>query len=249
METLKQSMMEMMEHFNSQMTAFQQELRNSQGSSSSTARLDGDFMAFRSFISSALTNLQQQLEVLTQEVDHLDMRGRRKVLLVHGVAEDKEEDTSAVVVRVVRERMKIPEFCASDIRRCHRMGRASSGARVRPILVKFQSSATKDKVWFAKKILKGTGVTLSEFLTKRRHDAFMTARQRFGIPRCWTRDGVIFVLGDDGTRHRVLSLSDLGKIPFSDDPPKMPEVPESDAKPKKAPPKPRQPRVKKTADK
>lgn len=235
-------MSELMEHFNKQMAAFQNELRNSQSPGPTATKLETDFGAFRSFITTAIGNLQQQLELMAQEVDHLDMRGRRKILLVHGVAEVKEEDSVAVAVRVVRERLNISEFCAADIRRCHRMGRASSGA-TRPILVKFQSGVTKDKIWFSKKMLKGTGITLSEFLTKRRHDAFMAARQRFGIPKCWTRDGVVFVLGDDGTRHKVLSLAELGRIPLPDVLSNEQEEPQSKAK--KPPPKPRQPRVKK----
>lgn len=244
METLKQSMTEMMEHFNKQMTAFQQEHSGSQASRPGTSKLEAEFSAFRGLITGALLNLQQQLEVLGQEVDKLDMRGRRKILLVHGVPDTKEEDTVAVVVRVVRERLNIPDFNTGDISRCHRMGRALPNAS-RPVLVKFQSSATKDRIWFSKKLLKGTGVTLSEFLTKRRHDAFMAARQRFGISKCWTRDGTVFVLGDDGTRHKVLSLADLSRIIASSaDSSSQPDS-EPSTKPKKAPVKPRQARVKK----
>lgn len=242
--SLKQSMSDMMKHFNEQMAAFQKELHSSQASGPPAKKLEAEFSAFRSFITSAIGNLQQQLELLTQEIDQLDMRGRRKILLLHGVEEGKEEDTALVVVRVVRERLNLAEYCSSDIKRCHRMGRTSIvGAR--PILVKFHDITTKDKVWFSKTKLKGTGITLSEFLTKRRHDTFMAARQKFGISRCWTRDGAIFVLGDDGTRHRVKSLSDLNQIPVPDVSSKGLANSESDGKPKKQPPKPRQTRVKK----
>lgn len=246
METLKQSMTEMMEHFNKQMTVFQQELRGSQASSPGTSKLEAEFSAFRGLITGALQNLQLQLEVLAQEVDQLDMRGRRKILLVHGVPDTMEEDTEAVVVQVVRERLNIPDFNAGDIRRCHRMGRASPNAS-RPVLVKFQSNATKDRIWFSKKLLKGTGVTVSEFLTKRRHDIFMAARQRFGVSKCWTRDGTVFVLGDDGTRHKMLSLADLNRIASLADSSSL-QGSEPATKPKKAPVKPRQTRVKKASE-
>ncbi|CAH2263642.1 jg10927 [Pararge aegeria aegeria] len=38
-------------------------------------------------------------------------------------------------------------------------------------------------VWFAKTKLKGTSVTLAEFLIKSRHKTFLAARQRFGLAK------------------------------------------------------------------
>ncbi|XP_045452327.1 uncharacterized protein LOC123661409 [Melitaea cinxia] len=69
------------------------------------------------------------------------------------------------------------------------------------------------KVWFAKAKLKGTGVTQSEFLTRPRHDAFLAARERFGINKCWTRDGCIYVVAPNGTRYKAENLTDLDEIP------------------------------------
>lgn len=40
----------------------------------------------------------------------------------------------------------------------------------------------------------------------------MAARFKFGISKCWTREGSVFILGADGKRHRIQSLSDLDKI-------------------------------------
>lgn len=70
----------------------------------------------------------------------------------------------------------------------------------------------KNKAWFAKSKLKGTGITISEFLTKSRHDAFLMARQRLGISKCWTKDGTIICIGPDGTQHRITNVTDLQRI-------------------------------------
>ncbi|KAJ0173698.1 hypothetical protein K1T71_010847 [Dendrolimus kikuchii] len=82
------------------------------------------------------------------------------------------------------------------------------------ILMKFHLTdvAIRSKIWSAKTQLKGSGVTLSEFLTKYRHDLFMRARQEFGISKCWSRDGVVFVLGQDGSRHSISRIEDLSVI-------------------------------------
>ncbi|CAF4803213.1 unnamed protein product [Pieris macdunnoughi] len=51
----------------------------------------------------------------------------------------------------------------------------------RPVLIKLREHCDKDKIWLPKSGLKGTGITISEFLTKTRHYLFMAARRHFGI--------------------------------------------------------------------
>lgn len=67
-------------------------------------------------------------------------------------------------------------------------------------------------MWFAKTKLKGSGITLSEFLTRPRHQLFMSARDKFGVNNCWTKQGLVYVMGADGSRHRVSTLGDLNRI-------------------------------------
>ncbi|KAJ0171014.1 hypothetical protein K1T71_013213 [Dendrolimus kikuchii] len=45
-----------------------------------------------------------------------------------------------------------------------------------------------------------------------RHDLFMRARQEFGISKCWSRDGNIYVVGQDGSRHSISRIEDLSEI-------------------------------------
>ncbi|CAG4982991.1 unnamed protein product [Colias eurytheme] len=47
----------------------------------------------------------------------------------------------------------------------------------RPILCKLRNLSDKELIWSSKISLKGTGITLSEFLTKSRHEVFMAARE------------------------------------------------------------------------
>ncbi|XP_026733623.1 uncharacterized protein LOC113497968 [Trichoplusia ni] len=96
------------------------------------------------------------------------------------------------------------------------MGRNNNGSKPRPILLKLRDAEVRDRIWFEKTKLKGSGITLSEFLTKTRHDAFMMAREKFGISNCWTQRGEVFVLGADGTKRRVLSTRDV--IAIADSP-------------------------------
>ena len=96
------------------------------------------------------------------------------------------------------------------------MGRAPTLAeRPRPILFKFCDAVDRGKVWFSKTQLKGTGITMSEFLTKRRHHLFIQARQCLGVRNCWTREDRIYVLAPDGTRQRIERQTDLDHISTS----------------------------------
>ncbi|KAL4702334.1 hypothetical protein ACJJTC_006940 [Scirpophaga incertulas] len=79
-------------------------------------------------------------------------------------------------------------------------------------MIKFFSEVVRDSVWYAKAGFKGTGITISEFLTKQRHRVFIAARERFGISNCWTKLGRIVIMDYDGKRHTIESVGDIEKI-------------------------------------
>lgn len=213
MDSIKDSLSALAQMFNARMSEFQQELQKS-SSPFTTASLSAEFSSFRTFIMTALTTLQRQVEFLGREMDRLEMKRRRKMILLHGVEEEKAEDTNALVTSLFADHLDLPTFASSSIKFSHRLGKPSNN-RNRPIVVKFTEVDIRDKVWFAKTKLKGTGVTQSEFLTKTLHDTFVAARQRFGIRKCWTREGRIYIIAPDGSRHQVETYSDLEAIPNS----------------------------------
>ncbi|CAG9790311.1 unnamed protein product [Diatraea saccharalis] len=92
------------------------------------------------------------------------------------------------------------------------MGRASGDGKPRPILLKVRDIAMRDKIWFAQTVLKKSGITISEFHTKTRHDVFMAACDAFGMNKCFTQQGVIIVIGADGKRMRINTMDELNKI-------------------------------------
>ncbi|XP_069360041.1 uncharacterized protein [Maniola hyperantus] len=217
MNSLQDSLNAMAEMFQQKMSEFQQGLDNAPTTSTNTS-LAAEFNSFRTFVLSAMNTLQRQVEFLGTEVDRLEMRRRRKMLLVHGVGEEKSEDVTSRVCNVVGEHLGVTGFSVAAIKSSHRLGRPSE-KKPRPIVVKFADVALRDKVWFSKTGFKGSGITVSEFLTKSRHGVFMEARQRFGINKCWTRDGCIHIIAPDGSHHRAECRADLLSIPQSSKPP------------------------------
>ncbi|KAI5633304.1 hypothetical protein NE865_13971 [Phthorimaea operculella] len=187
-----------------------------------------DYEEFKSLVHTAITNLHCQIEMVAQDVEQQEMRSRRKMLLFHGVPEVKEEDPVDVVLHLAKDHLSLQDVVRDDFSRVHRMGKPS-GTKPRPLLVKFRSMDLRSKAWSSKTGLKNTGVTASEFLTKRRHDVFVSARKRFGVSNCWTRDGVIMVLESNGTRHRVTTAAQLAAIPTPDSRRSESEAPVSQA--------------------
>lgn len=214
MDSIKQSMADMSKIFHTKMAQFQLELQQMASETASPSKkLSLEFNAFKEFILSALKSLQSQIEALADMYDQMEMRNRRKILLVHGVSEE-EKDPVKAVSDMVTKHLKLSNFnITSSVKQCHRLGKLNT-TRPRPILVKFCDLESRSMVWSAKTHLKQTGLTVSEFLTKRRHEIFMMARRRFGISKCWTQDGCIIVLGQGGSRCRVMSMTDLDTIPI-----------------------------------
>ncbi|XP_047537185.1 uncharacterized protein LOC125071138 [Vanessa atalanta] len=210
MESIKDILASMAEQFNTTMKDFQQDLQKT-NSPVTPSSLATEFAAFKTFVATALNSLQRQVELFTCEFDRLEMRSRRKMLLFHGVPEERSEDTSARVTNLVAEHLDIDQFSTTCIKRSYRLGRTTE-TKPRPIVVKFSDVSVRSKVWFAKTKFKGTGVTLSEFLTKARHDLFLATRRHFGVDKCWTRDAVIHVIAPDGSRHKIERMMDFEKI-------------------------------------
>lgn len=208
---LRSTIEELKQEFQTRMASFECDLQKASNSSTGTSGIAAEFASFRLFVTQTLNLLQQQIETLSRSVDTMEMQRRRKILLIHGADEAQNENTARVIADIVVQRQRITDFTVGDIQRCQRLGRPSP-QKSRPILVKLQDAVVRDNLWHNKTKLKGSGITLSEFLTKARHDIFLAAREKFGVTKCWTSQGNVFVLNSSG-RHRVVSLSDVGRIP------------------------------------
>ena len=219
MEELRLTVERVAAQLQDRMAMFEEAQKSASAQAVVSSGLPADYVEFKTFVADALSLLQRQVELLAADCDGMEMRTRRKMILLHGVAEAKDENAVDLALRVTRDSLALPGATCDTFSRVQRLGRPA--AKPRPLLIKFRSVETRDKAWFAKTKLKGSGITVSEFLTKRRHDVFVAARERYGTSGCWTREGVVIVLDANGKRHRVTSLSGLQCIPGPKPPPPM----------------------------
>lgn len=174
------------------------------------APLSSEFNDFKKFAWKAIALIKSQIYLLSMGQDRLETSSRRKVLLLHGVPEKQNENVQDTVLHVLADKMALTDVTLANIAVCHRLGAARG--KTRPILVRFVAMEHRHLVWDNKTSLKGSGITVSEFLTKMRHQAFTTARQHFGIKNCWTVEGKILVLLPDKTRRKIESMAEVQEL-------------------------------------
>ncbi|KOB67717.1 Uncharacterized protein OBRU01_09091 [Operophtera brumata] len=169
--------------------------------------LSREFVDFKTFVWKSMAMMKAQLELLVLGLDRQETASRRKVLLFHGIAESPEMAVGDTILRLLADQFKMADITPEQLAVCHRLGTNTS--KPRPILVRFANFAFRNVVWNSKTALKNTGITVSEFLTKSRHDVFTAARGHFGMRHCWTSEGKIVILLPEGKRRRIESMSEL----------------------------------------
>jgi hypothetical protein len=170
--------------------------------------LSADYLAFKSMVWKTLGMLKAQLQLIVDNQDRLETHLRRKVLLFHGVAEVNDEDPLQTTLHTVNSCMKMPSITSDSIEVCHRLG-VKRDDKSKPVLVQFAGMQSKSAVWKAKMALKGSDISISEFLTKSRQEVFTAARGYFGRSQCWSTDGSIYILLADKSRAKVHTMSEL----------------------------------------
>ena len=211
-DQLLRSMDELSTMFSSRMGEFEKSLSQpcSTASTPTVKALTAEFHTFKAFVWKTLSLLKSQVELVAFGMDRLDTHSRRKVLLFHGIKEEKDEDVVRKTMDVIHRHMKLSDVGSATIESCHRLGARKDSAR--PVLVRFSSLQVRSNVWKAKTSLKGTKITLTEFLTKSRQEVFVAARKHFGLRKCWSADGMVVILLGDKSKVKICTLSELKLI-------------------------------------
>ncbi|KAJ8729139.1 hypothetical protein PYW08_000720 [Mythimna loreyi] len=170
--------------------------------------LHKDFSAFKEHVWGVFSALQRQIAELSRSVDVIEMRHRKKFLLLGGVPESSGENVPETVASILQSKFGLSDLAPSSLTVCHRLGSVSDG-HVRPILLRCADSKIRDLIWKTKTKLKGSSYVVSEFLTRQRQTAFTTARKLFGVTNVWTMDGVVNLKLPDGKRRRVFSVDEV----------------------------------------
>uniref|UniRef100_A0A2A4K0M9 Uncharacterized protein n=1 Tax=Heliothis virescens TaxID=7102 RepID=A0A2A4K0M9_HELVI len=192
---------------NQRMAEFEAHLKGSPAGADLSG-LQKDFGNFKEHVWGVLSALQEQIANMGKCVDVMEMRHRKKFLLLGGVPELPDEKLPECVSSILQSKLGITGLTPSSINTCHRLGTSSNG-HARPIILRFDDLRVRGEIWRSKSKLKGSTYVLSEFLTRQRQSAFTLARKLFGVPNVWTMDGNINIKLPDGKRRRIFCSEEV----------------------------------------
>ncbi|CAH2095286.1 unnamed protein product [Euphydryas editha] len=157
---LSSNFQEIVNMFDSRMKNYEERLKKLSPSSSASPQdlksLSSEFLDFKTFVWKTLMLFKSQVEMLTLGLERHEAYLRRKLILIHGVAEEKGEKLKDVVLKIFCNKLECTDISANDLQACHRLG--ISQGKPRPVLVRFNSLSSRQPIWTSKTLLKGTGV-------------------------------------------------------------------------------------------
>lgn len=156
-------------------------------------------------LKSELTSLKN---VFLKQSEELDRKSFADSLIIHGIAEVASEDLYVKVCDIVKTKINVA-ISKDDLSLCYRVGKKLVGAdKGRPVAVKFVRRWKRNEVFNNKRKLKGSGVTVSEMLTRSVQQLFKLVKQYVDKKRCWTRNGNVYITTDEG-RKRIDGVEDI----------------------------------------
>ena len=144
-----------------------------------------------------IQDLEKDVSELKSIIDNHEQHGRRDYIRILGLSENTPGTTDAKVMRLCNQRMKlVPPLSIAEISVSHRLGKPieptdNSPPPPRPLLVKFATRRSKNRVMAAKKTLRQTEDQPDTVDTESNDDVDVMA------------DGVKIYLADDLTKARA----------------------------------------------
>lgn len=180
-------------------------------------------------LSKSYANLEKKFKKLDDKLDDQEQYSRRNCILIHGIKETEDENTTMEALNIFNNSMKLnPIMHATYIDRSHRLGPrrmatdqpAANGQkqkpRPRPIIVKFISSNARVAVLKNKKKLKGSGILVTESLTVKRQQLLREAKSLESVEATWTIDGRIHCQLKNKKHVVITTKDDLNHIDHID---------------------------------
>lgn len=137
-----------------------------------------------------------------QKINSIEQYSRRNNLRIFGLKETKNEDTENVTLDFLNRKLKMG-FTTSNIGVCYRVGRQTSN-KPRAVLINFVNHKQRMEVYYKKKDLKGSGITMKEDLTTENLNKYAEASDKYGFKNTWTKNGIVYVK----TAERVVKYTD-----------------------------------------
>ena len=150
-----------------------------------------------------LNNLKQEMEYLQTKTNDNEQYSRKNHIRIFGLPENtpNTENSKQLVRDFIKDRLKIP-LTLPDIDGAHRVGIARNG-KPRGMIVRFLKRADRMEVLRARKVLKGTGISVAEDLTKLNVQLLNRAKNHPKIEQSYSWNNKCWAVGKNGTRIKL----------------------------------------------
>lgn len=157
-----------------------------------------------------IVSLENEISALKSEKDQTDQFLRCKNIRIFGLEEKPQESLAEEIGKLFCDTLKV-NVKKEDIEDIYRTGPRDNGRTKRQILVKLSSERVRNEVYRSKKLLKGSGITIREDLTKPRRDLLKVAIETFESRNVWTQSGKVYVYYNN-KKNVISTVEDLNAL-------------------------------------
>ena len=155
------------------------------------------------------TSIRNNLYItsLENKVNDLEQYTRKNSIRIHGLKEavSGHENTYDLVCDYINSNLKLD----TDIEVAHRVGPKIRGPKPRSIIVKFLRRSDKLAVMLNRKIMKGSGVSISDDLASRNVKCINEVRENPRIESAWAWESKLYAKGKNGHKFRIYRGIDI----------------------------------------
>ena len=144
----------------------------------------------------SLSNMSKREDSLSGQIDKQEQYLRRNCLLLHGIAENRNEKTDDLHIATINKQLEL-SITEADIKSTNRIGKSRDvGQKLRPAIVKFVRYNDRKNV--TEKKLKGKNIAITESLTAIRMKKLNKGREIYDFKNVCTSDGKILFKDESG---------------------------------------------------
>jgi hypothetical protein len=166
-------------------------------------------------VQSDLDGLKKVVVETQRQLNDLEQYGRRSNIRIFGMEIQENENCIDKVVSFVRESLSL-NISSSDVENAHplssttRTGYTATRTGLTPskpaVIVRFRNRAIKDEILLRRKTLKGSGISISEDLTKLNINLMNRLRKEDRVDTTWSINGKVYFRVKDNTRKFQIKL-------------------------------------------
>uniref|UniRef100_A0A8D9AKF1 Uncharacterized protein n=1 Tax=Cacopsylla melanoneura TaxID=428564 RepID=A0A8D9AKF1_9HEMI len=154
--------------------------------------------------------LEKENQRMKSKFNDLEQYGRRMNLRVYGINEAgkkplDERHLEGAVVKILNEKMGM-DITNKDLQACHYTDKKKVG-----VIIRFVSRKNRDQIFFSKRKLRGTKISITEDLTRENYKLLKHAQQEFDKKNIWTINGAIRIKIKD-VIYKVKNVDDLNEM-------------------------------------